>query len=225
MVNYILITLGAIFAVTGIVLLIKRMGEGSVSKIKIPLLGEIQTANSSVIIFIVGASLIFFGASIKKDKPSEPQPATTDKIIKDTVVTIPQVENKDTATKDTGIKKDDTPTPPAEPVQPFKEFTLTAGQQQVLNDLQVTLTLQPGILRHADQIIKIRVWRQVTNPLSDTAVLDPSGEQPGVQLLAFRVNTITPVNITDVGQFKFYVSDPVQSNRRIQSVLIKMYKN
>lgn len=215
MLNYILIALGAAFAITGIILLIKRMGEGTTSKIKIPLIGEIQTANSSVIIFVVGAALIFLGGTIKQENSSQQDDIKN----RDTTFIKPIPETIDTAKRDT-IKK-----PVDKPEEPLKEFTLTAGQQQVFNDLQVTFNLQPGIINLENPVVKIRIWRPVNNPLSDTAALDPSGNAPGVQVAAFKVNAITPIDITDVGQFKFYVTSPVLSGKNILSVLVKMYKN
>lgn len=109
--------------------------------------------------------------------------------------------------------------------KPFKEFTLTADQQFVINDLKITLTLPDQIIDPQSNSVKIRIWRNIEHPLSDTAVLDPISTHPGVVSQLLKVNAITPVSITDVGQYKLYVSSAVLSGQKVQSIEVKMYKN
>lgn len=142
----------------------------------------------------------------------------------DTGINNNATDNKGTNGKD----EEKSPDPPVID-KPFKEFTLTAGEQHVMNDLVITLTMPsqfPGHTSDANiKTVKIRIWRNITQPLSDTAVLDVSGSQPGVENHVFKLNAITPIGITDVGQFKFYVFNPILSGKRIVSVQVKMYRN
>jgi lipopolysaccharide export LptBFGC system permease protein LptF len=225
MINYILIALGAVFAIIGIILFVKKIGDKNASKVKF-LGAELETGSSSLVIFIIGAALIVFGARVNnKDSESiKPNDAITDNSRKDSV-TRPTT---DTTKRDTSIHNT-TPVHPVEPDHPFKEFTLAAGQQHVMNDLQITLTLPVQFPLSTTDIhtktVKIRIWRNISHPLSDTAALDASGGGSGVEMQMFILNAIIPVSITDVGQFKFYVFYPVMINKRVASVQVKMYRN
>ncbi len=143
----------------------------------------------------------------------------------DKVIKTENNSPSDTATHSSAT----TPVVLTETDHPFKEFTLTAGQQHVMNDLQITLTLPSQFPVTTTDInikaVKIRIWRNIIQPLSDTAVLDPSGSQPGVEVHLFTLNAITPVAITNVGQFKFYLYNPVYVGKRVASVQVKMYRN
>jgi hypothetical protein len=109
--------------------------------------------------------------------------------------------------------------------KPLKEFTLSADQQFVMNDLKITMTMPEQVIDPQSNIVKFRIWRNIEHPLSDTAVLDPNGAHPGVVMQVVKMDAITPVAITDVGQFKLYVSNAILSGKKIQSVQVKMYKN
>ena len=114
--------------------------------------------------------------------------------------------------------------PPVETIRPVKEFTLTRDQQQVFNDLDITLTL-PDQQLDPTNTIRIRLWRNIEQPISDTAFLDPTAPQPGVSYLLFRLNAITPVSIPDGRQFRFILSNAILTGKRVESVEVKMYKN
>jgi hypothetical protein len=231
MINYILIALGAIFALTGIILFIKKIGD-SASKVKF-LGAELETGSSSLVIFIVGAALIVFGATVKKtNEPGKSTIPENPTMIsgKSTDSLVSTNDTKNVTTNNTGDTGNTvTPNHPSEADHPFAEFTLAADQQHVMNDLQITLTLPSQIPAATAEgnakAAKIRIWRNITHPLSDTAALDPSGGGSGVEMQVFILNAITPVSITDVGQFKFYVFNPVMINRHLASVQVKMYRN
>ena len=138
--------------------------------------------------------------------------------------TIPLTLNGQTQTLDISLKSAANEPDKAIPEQPFKEFTLTAGQQQVMNDLKITLTM-PVQRIGPGNTVKIRTWRTIAHPTSDTAMLDPSGSQPGVEIQLMKINGITPISITDVGQFKFVLSNPLAAGKFISSVQVQMFKN
>lgn len=216
MVTYVLIIIGAVFALIGIFLFVKGIGSKTASKVKF--LGlEVETRSSSLIIFLVGAALIAFGATnnnsdsgnIESHKSVEYTTQEDDKILSTSTTTtnqsIAQPSNNNNA--------------------PFKEFTLTSGQQQVLNDLKVTFTLENQRWNAETNAVTIRIWRNISQPLSDTAYLDPSAGQPGVVNQLFRIDNITPVSIPDVGQFKIIVSQPIISNNQVASAQVTMFRN
>ena len=124
-------------------------------------------------------------------------------------------------TKDSAIE---VANPPLQNIRPVKEFTLTRDQQQVFNDLDITLTL-PDQQLDPTNTVRIRLWRNIEQPISDTAFLDPSAPQPGVSYLLFRLNAITPVSIPDGRQFRFILSNAILTGKRVESVEVKMYKN
>ncbi|CAN5886048.1 hypothetical protein BH11BAC4_BH11BAC4_06650 [soil metagenome] len=138
--------------------------------------------------------------------------------------TIPLTLNGQSQTLDISLKSAAKDPDGVTPEQPFKEFTLTAGQQHVMNDLRITLTM-PVQRIGPGNTVKIRTWRTIARPTSDTAMLDPSGSQPGVEIQVMKINGITPISITDVGQFKFVLSNPVTAGKFISSLQVQMFKN
>lgn len=137
--------------------------------------------------------------------------------------TVPLVLTGQSQTQDISLKTAATATVPANEI-PFKEFTLAAGQQHVMNDLKITLTM-PVQRIGPSNTVKIRIWRSIPQPTSDTALLDPSGAPPGVEIQVMKINGITPISITDVGQFKLVLSNPVISKRYISAIQVQMFKN
>lgn len=132
--------------------------------------------------------------------------------------------NGQSQTLDISLKSAAKEPDPVASQQPFKEFTFTAGQQHVMNDLKITLTM-PVQRIGPGNTVKIRIWKTIERPTSDTAMLDPSGSQPGVEIQMMKINGITPISITDVGQFKFVLSNPVAAGKSISSVQVQMFKN
>jgi|GEM_PF-6023091 len=78
MLTYTLISIGAVFALIGIILFIKGIGESTSSKIKFLAL-EFESKGSSLIIFLVGAALIVFGARNGDNKTDKEQTTRTEK--------------------------------------------------------------------------------------------------------------------------------------------------
>jgi hypothetical protein len=94
-----------------------------------------------------------------------------------------------------------------------------------MNDLKTTFTLQNQRWNAETNAVTIRIWRNIAQPLSDTAYLDPSGGQPGTINQLFKIDNITPISIPDVGQFKIIVSNPIIGNKYIVSAQVKMFRN
>lgn len=140
------------------------------------------------------------------------------------VKTVPLTLNGQSQTLDISLKSAANQTNSVAIEHPFKEFTLTAGQQHVMNDLRITLTM-PVQRIGPGNTVKIRTWRTIARPTSDTALLDPSGSQPGVEIQVMKINGITPISITDVGQFKFVLSNSITSGKFISSIQVQMFKN
>jgi len=220
MVTYLLIIIGAVFALIGIILFIKGIGSKSASKVKF--LGlEVETRSSSLIIFLVGAALVAFGATSNSDAGKEDKNLTTESEKKNINDDQRVVINEPGRVSSDGTLSQ----PSNENAAPFKEFTLTAGQQQVMNDLQTTFTLENQRWNAETNAVTIRIWRNITQPLSDTAYLDPSGGQPGTVNQLFKIENITPISIPDVGQFKIIVFNPIIANKYVVSAQVKMFRN
>lgn len=163
------------------------------------------TALVSAISGLILAIKPLFG---KKDKPDNPTVLLPEKPTPQAHDSIDEVES-----------------PHAVEPQPIKEFTLTRDQQQVFNDLKITMTLPDQQINPITNTIRIRLWRMIEQPISDTANLDPSSSQPGVSYLLFRLNAITPVSIPDGRQFRFIFSNALLNGKRVESVEVKMYRN
>lgn len=223
MVTYILIIIGAVFALIGIFLFMKGIGAKTASKVKF--LGlEVETRSSSLIIFLVGAALIAFGATSSNNNSNSTNNDDTNNTIKEKAANAN--DDQHTASSETGSTSTGNVSQPSnENAAPFKEFTLTAGQQQVMNDLKITFTLENQRWSAETNAVTIRIWRNITQPLSDTAYLDPSGGQPGTVNQLFKIDHITPISIPDVGQYKIIVSNPIIANRYVVSAQVKMFRN
>jgi hypothetical protein len=215
MITYILIAIGSLFALIGVILFVKRIGSKTSSKIKF--LGlEFESTGSSLIIFLVGAAIIAFGAGIHNN-PGKPV---------EVVTTNDKKKEENTNNKPENQPENNNPQDPINTnAAPLKEFTLTAGQQQVFNDLKLTFTLNNQLWNETTKAVTIRIWRQITQPLSDTAYLDPAGGQPGAVNQLFQIDHITPLSIPDVGEYKLIVSNPVINNNGVASVQVKMFNN
>ncbi|HMO63139.1 MAG TPA: hypothetical protein PKC39_13190 [Ferruginibacter sp.] len=216
MVAYLLIGIGSLIALAGIIFFIRGTGSETTNKVKF--FGfEVESKSTALIILLTGAALIIFGAKNDVAKNTGTNTAET---------TTPAATDSATTVKDTTAQREKTIPSVHDNAQPLKAFTLTAGQQQVFNDMRATFTLLPNQnWNEQTKAVRIRIWREIQQPVSDTAYLDPSGNQPTVVSLLFITDHITPVILPDIGSFQCIVSNPVIIENKISTVSVKLYSN